>query len=235
MGVGNEIVDGAGGDFYLYEFPNPPGIHLDHSEVAVAPDDGSGQPGSFSVVFVWGDEDASNNGTILPSYLPEAANRRILASDLHQGTGIGLDIGRDDGALYRFIRIRTYEPSASPDRSHRAQVDAIERASFDMSREPSPTATPPHEPRATNTPVPTDTPVPRPTETPMQGERPLPSVTPTAQPTTTPTPEPTATYTPAPTETAVPTQADDTPTRADTPTPTATPVVKPSNTPAPDS
>jgi hypothetical protein len=128
MGARNEIVDQNGSDFYFYEFPNEPGIHLDHIEIAVAPDDGSGQPGDYTIVFVWGDDNPSNNGTILPKYLPEIPNRRILASDLYMGTGIGIDIGRNDGLLYRFIRIRTYPASTVPSDGERAQVDAIQRA-----------------------------------------------------------------------------------------------------------
>jgi len=142
MGVGSEIVDAEGSDFYFYESPEGPGIYLDHTEVAVAPDDGGGQPGNFTVVFVWGDDNPSNNGTISPKYLPEVPNRPILASDLHKGTGVSIDIGRGDGAHYRFIRVGTYPSSAVPNAGERAQVDAIERASFDIIPTLTPTLTP---------------------------------------------------------------------------------------------
>jgi hypothetical protein len=127
MEAGNEIIDGPGVDLYFYEWPNGPGIYLDHTELAVASDDGDGCPGSFAVVFVWGDADSANNGQISSSYLPEIPNRPILASHLHNGSGIGINIGQDDGTHYRFVRVRTYPPSATPPEHERAQVDAIER------------------------------------------------------------------------------------------------------------
>jgi hypothetical protein len=129
MNAGNEIVDDTGIDFYFYEWPNGPGIYLDRTEIAVASDGGSGQPEDFVIVFVWGDGDSSNNGTVLPKYLPEIPNRWIPASDLRNGSGIGIDIEQDDGRRYRFVRIRTYPPSATPHSDKRAQVDAIERVS----------------------------------------------------------------------------------------------------------
>jgi hypothetical protein len=238
MGVRSEIVDDEGGDFYFYEFPNGPGIYLDHTEVAVAPDDGSGQPGNFTVVFVWGDDDPSNNGAILPKYLPEIPNRAIWASDLHKGTGIGIDIGPDDGTYYRFIRIRTYPPSATPSSGKRAQVDAIERASFDMittltpiltpTLTPSPTVEPIYTPTPTSTATPTSTTEPHPTETSTPTDTPIP-------PTATVMPVP-PTETPAPefTPTATPASPTATPTQTNAPVlPTATPV-PPTETPTPE-
>ena len=95
--------------------------------VSVAPDDGTGQPGEFTIVFVWGDENMHNNGTVSQKYLPEIPNRRIWASDLYNETGIGIDIEQNNGAAYRFVRIRTYPPSLPPKEDEFAQVNAIER------------------------------------------------------------------------------------------------------------
>jgi hypothetical protein len=226
MGVGSEIVDDEGGDFYFYECPNGPGIYLDHTEVAVAPDDGSGQPGDFTVVFVWGDDNPSNNGTILPKYMPEVPNQAILASDLHKSTGIGIDIGRNDGARCRFVRFRTYPPSARPDENEFVQVDAVERASFDMlpTPTPEPTEEPTEEPTlipietATPTPSPTPEPTPPPTETAtLMPEPPTPTSeppTPTQSPTPslespTPTPGPPTPMPEPPTLTPLPTPTSD--------------------------
>jgi hypothetical protein len=248
MGFGNDIVDAEGGDFYFYEFPNGPGIYLDQTEIAVAPDDGSGQPGSFTVVFVWGDDDQSNNGTVLPKYLPELPNRPIQASDLYNGTGIGIDIGRGDGVRYRFIRFRTYPPSATPSENEVVQVDAVERVSFNMTPTPtlSPMPTPSLTSEPTYTPTPTDTTTPtatptstmepQPTETSTPTDTPVPSpatVTP-VQPTVTPMP-PAETSTPEFVPTSTPALPTATPTQTNTPVPpTATPV-PPTETPTPES
>jgi excisionase family DNA binding protein len=230
MGVGNEIVDDEGGDFYFYERPQGPGIHLDRMEVAVAPANGSSQPASFIVVFIWGDDDSSNNGTILPRYLPEVPNRPIVASDLHQGTGVGIDIGRNDGVHYRFIRIRTHPPTATPGQGRLVQVDAIERASFDMLPTPSstPTSSPTAEP--TYTPIPTDTATPtimptstlelQPTQTATPTNTPVPEM-PTVTPVQ-PTPTP-PTLTPTATEELIPPTATPvSPVETATPEPTPT-------------
>jgi hypothetical protein len=126
-GEKNEIVDGAGIDFRVYEFPNGPGIYLDRMEVAVAPDV-DGQPGEFEVVFVWGDDNGSNNQSIPDRYLPEIADRGIEAADLYRGAAIEIDVGRQDGQRYRYVRVRTYPPGQIPPEAHRAQIDAIEKA-----------------------------------------------------------------------------------------------------------
>jgi hypothetical protein len=248
MGVGNDIVDAEGGDFYFYEFPNGPGIYLDHTEIAVAPADGSGQPSSFTVVFVWGDSDPSNNGTVLPKYLPEVLNRAILALDLHRDTGIGIDIGRNDGVRYRFIRFRTYPLSATPSENEVVQVDAVERVSFNITPTPTlspmptpsltiePTYTPTPTDTATPTATPTSTMEPQPTETSTPTDTPIPptaTVTP-VQPTATPVP-PAETPTPEFIPTSTPALPTATPTQTNTPVlPTATPV-PPTETPTPES
>lgn len=126
MGAKNEITDQQGIDFYYYEREYEPGILLDQVEVAVAQDDGSGNPLSFIVVFVWGDENPDNNGVLPSEYLPEEANDPIDSSDLFNTTGIGINIGNDDGAIYRFVRFRTYPIEAQPASDELVEVDAIE-------------------------------------------------------------------------------------------------------------
>ena len=131
MGVDNQIVDEFGIDFYYYErsFGSGifgPGILIDKVVVAVAQDDGLGNPGPFSVLFVWGDDNPNNNGTIPASYLPEIPNRLIHRTDLHNGTGIGIDIGNDDRQAYRFIRFQTFPTFSLPTINERAEVDAVE-------------------------------------------------------------------------------------------------------------
>ncbi|NTV62080.1 MAG: hypothetical protein HGA65_00895 [Oscillochloris sp.] len=131
MGSNNPIIDGEGGDLYVYERPSGEGILLDLMTISVAPDNGAGQPGEFTTIFVWGDDDPSNNGTIPPWY-EENAEERITGIDLHDQTGIGLDIGKGDGLSYRFIRIQSYPAAHTPGRGLGAEIDAIEIANFTM-------------------------------------------------------------------------------------------------------
>jgi hypothetical protein len=229
MGVGNEIVDGEGGDFHLYEFMNGPGILIDKMELAVAQDDGTGKPGPFTVIYVWGDDDPDNNGAIPAKYLPEEANKPIDKSDLYNGTGIGINIGSNDGKAYRFVRVRTYPTEATPNEGKRVQLDAIQKASFEMNPTPTPTVEQPSPtvpPTVTNT----VTVVPTPTSTPLSTD------VPTATPMSTATPMPsTSTPEPQPTQPSLPPNI---PTREPSPTPTpleATATLEPSTaTPSPE-
>ena len=123
MGAGNEIVDGPGINFYFYERPYYPGIQLDRVEVAVAQEDGNGP---FVVVFIWGDGNPGNNGVIPSSYFPEDANKPISATDLYNTTGIGINIGNDDGKTYRFVRFQTHPTDAVPENDQVVEVDAVE-------------------------------------------------------------------------------------------------------------
>jgi HEAT repeat protein len=103
MGQDNLIIAGPGTDLYYYERPNGPGIYLDAVQVSVAQDNGSGDPDSFTTVFVWGDDDPTNNGTIPPEYLEngeETPNEPIESEDLYNGHGIGINIGGSDGTSY---------------------------------------------------------------------------------------------------------------------------------------
>jgi len=77
-------------------------VLLDYAELSVASDDGD-QPGAWQTPFIWGDGDATNNGSI-PAHYPEQAEQKIEADDLLDGSGICIDIGNDDGQLYRFVR-----------------------------------------------------------------------------------------------------------------------------------
>ena len=192
MGEGNEIVDNLGLDFYYYERPFDPGIQLDRVEVAVAQDDGSGIPGPFTVVFIWGDENLENNGALPSNYNPEVPNKPIDASDLHNDTGIGIDIGLDDGTAYRFVRFQTHPTDAMPADEELVEVDAVEG----IHHPPSPTLTP--------TPIPIETP--SPTATPLLSETPFEIPTSTSTLNETPTDTPIGGAIPSETETVTPTQ-----------------------------
>jgi hypothetical protein len=197
MGQGNEIIDGPHNDFVFYEYANGPGILLDHVAIAVAADDGTGNPGPFKTVFVWGDDDPSNNGSLLPGFKRERSEEPIAATKLINGTGIAIDIGHGDGRAYRFIRLTTYPETAAPGRDKGVEVDAVERI---FAPQPPPDA---ERPGATPSPIPT-----------TGGEA---STTPTALPVGDVVPVPTATPTgsampspaagdaaPSPTATALP-------------------------------
>ncbi|MBI3150505.1 MAG: hypothetical protein HYZ21_00080 [Chloroflexi bacterium] len=236
MGEGNEIIDNPGVDFYYYERPFNPGIQLDHVEVSVAQDDGLGNPASFIVVFIWGDDILENNGAIPPEYNPEEPNKPINASDLYNQTGIGINIGNEDGAVYRFVRFQTHPTSAMPAENELAEVDAVE--GIHPPPPPTLTPTPVETPLLTSTPTPSETPFEIPTSTNTSTEPPTdtpavvtnPSETDivTLVPTNTATPM--ATYT----STAIYT-ATDTPmvtsSLTDTSSLTSTPVSTPTNTP----
>lgn len=201
MGSGREIIDGPGIDFYYYERQYTPGILLDRVEVAVAQDNET-EDLSFLVVFIWGDENPENNGTIPFVYNPEEPNKPINSSDLYYETGIGINIGNDDGAAYRFVRFQTHPIFAIPPEGQVVEVDAVEKIHHPQ---PQPTSTP--TPTPTETPSPTqtvsETPEDFPTSTGVLSETPteMPEVTPTLPRTDPHTPTPTniatrsATYT----------------------------------------
>jgi hypothetical protein len=219
MGVGNEIIDGPDNDFYYYEYPINHGIQLDLVEIAVAQDSGDTNPQEFETVFIWGDSDQNNNDAILEIYLPETPNRVIQESDLHRGTGIGINIGHDDGRLYRYVRFQTHPSDAAPGEGRLVQIDAVERIHRVVEATNTPTFT--EAPTPTETLIPTDTEVPPPTETLI--------------PTVTEAPTPTKTTT-IPTETSSPTLEilDHTPTSTTTPS-TVLPSETPTETPSPTS
>lgn len=133
MGADYQIVDGPGIDFYYHEWlntdSNPVTVYMDWVEVAVAPEPVEGVDGPFDAdyvtVLIWGDDDPTNNGT-LAGYENEAANQFIHPDDLIHESGIGIDIGADDGTLYRYIRIQSHPPAIKPGQGDRAQLDAIE-------------------------------------------------------------------------------------------------------------
>lgn len=134
MGADSQLIDAAGYDLRFYEAPWKDGIDLDMIAISVAPDDGTGNPGAFKTLFVWGDADSTNNGSILPSYTVDSqgnyrehSGRHMLARDLINGSGINIDIGSNDGASYRFVKITAYPADTGHSPEQRAQVDAIER------------------------------------------------------------------------------------------------------------
>jgi hypothetical protein len=165
-------------------------VLLDWVEIAVAPDDGSGHPANFTVVFIWGDDITENNGLIPSTYNPEEPNKPINSSDLYNGTGIGINIGNDDGATYRFVRFQTHPTDAVPPEDQLVEVDAVEG----IHPTPTPTDTP--------TPVETLTPSETPTETPTETYTPTVTFTPTDTLTSTETYTPTVTFTPTDTLTS---------------------------------
>ncbi len=139
MGQDTPIVTGPGVDFYYYERPYDPGIWLDAMQISVAQDDGSGSPdpNSFEVVFVWGDDDPTNNGSIPPGYFEdgeEEPNIPIESAALYNETAIGIDIGGDERTAYRYVRIQTYPPDApASDPELLTEVDAVERVCQNVS------------------------------------------------------------------------------------------------------
>lgn len=239
MGPGNEIVDREGIDFYYHEFRNEAVVYMDRTILAVIQDDGTGQPGSPVPVFIWGDDDPANNGTIPSKYLPEKQDRVIDQSDLYHNSGIGIDIGRDDGARYRFVMIDTYPVDDVRESNRASEVDAIEIAPDGTPLLPTPTTEPTRTPIATKEPTPTATEAPSPTATltatPVPSATSLPTETPapTEEPVATPTEEATLTATPTVEATALPTEA---PTAVPTSTateevlPTAEPTLPPTAT-----
>jgi hypothetical protein len=253
MGQDNLIVTGPGIDLYYYERPNDPGIWLDVVQISVGEDDGSGNPNpdSFKTVFVWGDNDSNNNGTVPPEYFEdgEEPDTPIQSADLHNGSGIGIDIDGVEGITYRFVRIQKYQPEIpEPDRERLAEVDAFERVCPPPLPTPSLTVTPTLTATVTSTPVLTSTVTPTatvtltpsptvtPTLTATATFTPTATATPTATPTITPTltPSPTATPTPSATPTNTPTPSPTgTPTPSATATKTPTPTATPTNTPTP--
>ncbi len=222
MGPGNEIIDQQGIDFYYYERYYEPGILLDRVEVAVAQDDGSGTPAPFAVVFIWGDDNPENNGILPLAYVPEDPNKPINSSDLHDITGIGINIGNDDGVAYRFVRFQTYPIIAVPADDELVEVDAVEGI------HPLPSSTP--------TPTPVEIPLPTHTLTPSETSTSTVTTMPyTSTPTFTDTPQ-TETYAPTITLTLTDTQTTTaittpTATSTSTSTPTATHALTKTSTP----
>ncbi len=133
------IVDGKGPDLIYYEYFNNTqvnsdfhSVYLDRLSVEVAPDDGSGQPGEFVRVFAWGDGDPSNNASLDESCFidyevetgqvaDEEEDLYVNPTCLYNRSGIKIDIGQDDGAVYRFVRVRPTNPGSDSV----IQVDAV--------------------------------------------------------------------------------------------------------------
>ncbi len=134
MGADSQLVDAEGYDLRFYEAPWNGGVDLDMIAISVAPDDGTGNPGAYTTIFVWGDTEITNNGSILPIYTQDSqgnyrehSGQHMPASTLSNGSGISIDIGKNDGASYRFVKITAYPADTSHSPEQRAQVDAVER------------------------------------------------------------------------------------------------------------
>lgn len=127
MGLGNELLDLDGPDLIFYEWLDGPGIRLDLTEVAVS---ATGEPDSYRTVFIWGDSDSTNNGSVPAGYARtgEIPERVIMRADLTKNGGIAIDIGSGDGASYRFVRLRAHLPAAGVNlpQNPRVEVDAVE-------------------------------------------------------------------------------------------------------------
>jgi hypothetical protein len=239
MGEQSPIVTGAGVDFYFYERPYSPGIQLDSVIISVAQDDGSGNPSSFIPVFVWGDNEPSNNGAIPSEYFPENVeipNLPIPSRALYNKTGVGINIDAIDGLTYRFVRFQTYPSNEPAPRDELlTEVDAIEMV---LCPPPSPSATSIVEPTETAL-----TQIALPSETATFSSEPTEAATETQTPTLSVTPTPTLTVTNTivvtPSETFTATlESTDSPTPSFTATkiiittiPTDTLPINPTNTP----
>ena len=148
MGENSPIFDGAGADFYLYERPYGPGIHLDAMQLSVSPVFGATDRdfSTFTTVFVWGDNFYSNNGSIPEKYFPdeiENLDYPVAKEDLYNQTGIGIDIGNDDNTAYRYVLIQTYPPEKQiNDPNFLVEIDAIQRVCPVLTPIPFATETP---------------------------------------------------------------------------------------------
>jgi hypothetical protein len=202
MGSDTPIIDGPGVDAYYYErkLDDKDGIYLDHVIVSVASDNGSGQPGDYIPILIWGDNDTSNNGPSLEGYTDEEGEFFVEDPQLHNGSGIKLDIGEDNYIQYRFIRFQTLPVEASPRPERRVQVDAVERVAHAV---PTPTATTTPTATATATATATETPTNTPTDAPAATATATPGAIAPNPATATPlAPSTSAPNTPVPTQTA---------------------------------
>jgi len=125
FGEGTGIIDGEGPDMVFYEWPNPPGIHLDFIIIEISADGTN-----WYTVFAWDGTLGGVEGTNIDSYATdgdgEMDNEQIPQGALYPypGTGITIDIGRwaPAGYSYRYVRLRC--PANGGDA---AQVDAVQR------------------------------------------------------------------------------------------------------------
>lgn len=145
------LADREGYDLVYYEFWGPdkgpgqtPGILMDpvQIDVAQATDNGASDSNAWRTILIWGDEDVSNNGSIPPEYATdgELANDPIAAMDLYagsdlngngvvdgmDGSGVAIDIGENNGTIWRFVRIRRFPLGSSTGPGEAAEIDALE-------------------------------------------------------------------------------------------------------------
>jgi hypothetical protein len=138
FGLGNGISDGPGYDMVFYEWPNAPGIEVDHTGVQISMDGIT-----WYTVFEWDDDNPGDvGGTNIDSYAidGETENELVPSSALFPGppslpfnTGIAIDIGVAAQAVlppqpplpagpFRWVRV--YDPFNGVDP---VQLDAIVR------------------------------------------------------------------------------------------------------------
>jgi len=125
----NVIADRPGIDFLFYEnllLPNR-GLLIDPVIIAVGTEADINNPENFIPVFVWGDDDPSNNGGLPAKYFPERAETLIRQEDLYNLTAIGIDIGQDDLTEYRYVSVKPFPVSRNEPLpvDFGAEVDAI--------------------------------------------------------------------------------------------------------------
>jgi len=145
------LPDQEGDDLVYYEFwgsdkgpGSIPGILMDpvQIDVAQATDTCEPDPITWQTVLIWGDDNSSNNGNIPLDYARdgESANDPIPAiylyagSDLDgngvvdamDGSGVAINIGGEDGRVWRFVRIRRFPLGMAAPSTESAEVDAVE-------------------------------------------------------------------------------------------------------------
>lgn len=125
----NVIIDRPGIDFLFYENLLPPqrNLLIDPVIIAVGTEEDFENPENFVPVFVWGDNDPTNNGGLPVKYFPEEPETLIEQEDLYNLTAIGIDINVNDRKEYRYVSVRSFPMSenkplpANPS----AEIDAI--------------------------------------------------------------------------------------------------------------
>jgi hypothetical protein len=102
----------------------PPGVHMDPLMVEVCTDLACS---SAYQVFLWGDGNSGNNGSIPAAYYPpETAALFIPATDMYNNSGIMISMGGVPNGVYQFVRVSAPPSSdCGSDSSHNVQIDAL--------------------------------------------------------------------------------------------------------------
>ncbi|MFH1414873.1 MAG: hypothetical protein ABIH89_02150 [Elusimicrobiota bacterium] len=146
-----EFKDGEGYDIIYYELwgddkgkDSNPGILLDNVRIDITYSIPENNPenADWKTVFIWGDDNDNNNGTIGTRYLihGEITNTSILCPDLYagadldgngsvdisDGSGILIDIGSNNGNIWRYVMIRRFPQGKTvDDKGDMSEIDAI--------------------------------------------------------------------------------------------------------------